>query len=146
MDNLSGGRRFVLSLGILALIVTGALWGLPRLTDTAGPVLSNILLGVPMAVFAVFMIRRQRRGYRKAEAHGDPAPYELESAVTGWRIFTWALAGILALGTAVAAWQGHYALLVPMLILVSMMVILSQEDVRHARVLDSRFREDGHEG
>jgi 4-hydroxybenzoate polyprenyltransferase len=98
-----------------------------------------------MAVFAVFMVRSQRRNYRKAEARGAPVTYEIRMAAAGGRVFTWVVAGIFVIGIAVAAWQGHYAILVPMMILVLMMLIMSHDDVRHARVLDSRFHGDEHE-
>ena len=118
------------------------LWGGPWLIATAGPVLSNVVLGIPVLVLAVLRLWRQRREYRKLETQGDPEPlrppFEYEPSAQGTRSFSWVIGGGFLLLTLALAWGGNYALLAPGLIVGLMLMLLGQEEVRHARAMDAR--------
>ena len=118
------------------------LWGGPWLIATAGPVLSNVVLGIPVLVLAVLRLWRQRREYRRLEAQGDPEPlrppFEYEPSAQGTRSFSWVIGGGFLLLTLALAWSGNYSFLAPGLIVGLMLMLLGQEEVRHARAMDAR--------
>ena len=121
-------------------------WGGPWFFAVTGPVLSNVVLGVPVVVIAVLKLRSQRRAYRKIEADGDPdplrPPFEYEPSAKGARSFTWVIGGGFLILNLALAWSGTYSFLVPGLIVSVMLLAMGQEEVRHARVMDARLREE----
>ncbi|WJZ68412.1 hypothetical protein [Kocuria rosea] len=122
------------------------MWGGPWLIATVGPVLSNVVLGIPVLVLAVLRLWGQRREYRRLEAQGDPEPlrppFEYKPSAQGTRSFSWFIGGGFLLLTLAMAWAGNYSLLIPGLIVRLTLMLLGQEDVRHARAMDARLRED----
>ncbi|TDL43038.1 hypothetical protein [Kocuria rosea] len=130
----------------MALVLGLVMWGGPWLIAAVGPVLSNVVLGIPVLVLAVLQLRGQRREYRRLETQGDPQPlrppFEYEPSAQGTRSFSWVIGGGFLLLTLTLAGAGNYSLLAPGLIVSLMLMALGQEDVRHARAMDARLRED----
>lgn len=146
MSSDSSWRPVVLYLVWGALVMGFVMWGGPWLIAAVGPVLSNVVLGIPVLVLAVLRLWGQRREYRRLEAQGDPEPlrppFEYEPSAKGTRSFSCVIGGGFLLLALALAWTGNYSLLIPGLIVSSMLMVLGQEDVRHARAMDARLRED----
>lgn len=123
-----------------------AMWGGPWIIAAAGPVLSNVVLGIPVFILAVLRLRDQRREYRRIEAQGDPeplpSPFKYEPSAQGTRSFSWLIGGGFLLVTLALAWSGNYSLLAPGLIVGLMLIAVGQEEVRHARAMDARLQDD----
>ncbi|MEX5271902.1 hypothetical protein [Kocuria sabuli] len=129
-----------------ALVMGFVMWGGPWIIAAVGPVLSNVVLGIPVLVLAVLRLRAQRREYRRIEAQGDPeplpSPFEYEPSAQGTRSFSWIIGGGFLLLTLALAWSGNYSLLTPGLIVGLMLIAVGQEEVRHARAMDACLPED----
>lgn len=143
-------RQVALLLGYMIVVMGFVVWGGPWFFTVVGPVLSNVILGVPVAVMAVLKLLSQRREYRKIEAEGDPdplrPPLEYEPAARGGRFFAWVIGGAFVVVNLALAWYGNYSILVPGLVVSGMLLAMGQEEVHHARAMDARLGDESAKG